>query len=97
MQESGRVGRTGRKKTFFIYLSAGVIPLIEIKLPGQLLLLTGAEMGRLLASNPEIWERALKRGKGAIRGRQATSRKPKAVAETENKVSDQVLERCLRD
>lgn len=71
--------------------------MIEIRLPGQLLLLTVAEVSKLLASSPEIWERALKRGKGAIRGRQVTSRKLKAVTETENKVSDQVLERCLRD
>lgn len=74
-----------------------MIPLIEIRLPGQLLLLTVAEIGKLLASSPEIWERALKRGKGAIRGRQATSRKPKAVTEAEDKLSGQVLERCIRD
>ncbi len=97
MQESGRVGRTGRKKTFFIYLSAGVIPLIEIKLPGQLLLLTVAEMGRLLASQPDIWERALRRGKGAIRGRQALARKPKPVVEAEDRLTAQVLDRCNRD
>jgi len=96
MQESGRVGRTGRKKTFYIYLSAGVIPLIEIKLPGQLLL-TVAEMGRLLASQPDIWERALRRGKGAIRGRQALARKPKPVVEAEDRLTAQVLDRCNRD
>lgn len=72
-------------------------PLIEIRLPGQLLLLTAAEVSRLLAARPDIWQIALKRGKGAIRGRQALARTPKRVSEAELELADQVLDRCFRD
>lgn len=54
--------------------------LIEVKLPGHVLFLTAEEFARLLAHDPELWELALKRGKGVLRWRQAQSRQSKAPA-----------------
>jgi hypothetical protein len=70
---------------------------IEIQLPGQLLLLTGAEILRLLSSEPEIWKTAIRRGKAAIRRRQALARVPKEVVEAEQQLLEEVLDRCSRD
>ncbi len=74
-----------------------VVLLIEIKLPGQLLLLTAAEMSKLLASRPDIWETALRRGKAMTRARQRNERKPKSVDVAEEKLTEEMLDRCLRD
>jgi len=48
--------------------------LIEIKLPRCLICLTEGEMLDLLKGKPEIWEMALRRGKGIQRQRQAKER-----------------------
>lgn len=70
--------------------------MIEIRLPGQLLLLTAAEISRLLAARPEIWEQVLRRGETCIRGRPAIKRTRKYVCEAESELTDKVLDRLAR-
>lgn len=48
--------------------------LIEIKLPKCTLFLTTGEIEYLLKLDPDIWARALKRGKGVLRAKQRESR-----------------------
>jgi hypothetical protein len=69
--------------------------MIEIRLPGQLLLLTAVEVSRLLAARPDIWQIALKRGKAMTRARQRLERTPKRIREAELEIADQVRRRCL--
>lgn len=51
--------------------------LIEVKLTRQTLLLTEKEIVSLLAINPELWEVALRRGKGILRVRANGNRQAK--------------------
>lgn len=48
--------------------------MIEIKLKRQTLMLTEKEIVSLLALNPELWESAIKRGKGVLRYRKDRDR-----------------------
>lgn len=48
--------------------------MIEVKLTRQTLLLTEKEIVSLLALNPELWEVAIKRGKGVLRYRKDRDR-----------------------
>ena len=48
--------------------------MIEVKLTRQTLLLTEKEIVSLLALNPELWETAIKRGKGVLRYRKDRDR-----------------------
>ena len=48
--------------------------LIEIKLPKCTLFLTTGEIEYLLKLDPDIWARALKRGKGILRVRKRAGR-----------------------
>ena len=57
--------------------------MIEIRLPRQTLFLTEKEMTSLLAKEPDLWKRALRRGKGILRRRQADSRRPRQLKEAE--------------
>ncbi len=50
--------------------------MIEIKLTRCLLVVTETELQRLLARDPELWQKAMHRGKGLLRARQAERRKP---------------------
>ncbi|MGI6035702.1 MAG: hypothetical protein ACOYCE_07875 [Limnochordia bacterium] len=67
--------------------------MIEIQLPGQLLILTAGELTSLLALEPELWQKALQRGKVTICRRQAFARMLKRIDETEERLGD-VLDRC---
>lgn len=71
--------------------------MIEIRLPGQLLMLTAAEVSRLFASSPDIWQIALKRGKAMARARQRLERTPKSIRESELEIGDKVMSRVARD
>ena len=68
--------------------------MLEIKLPGQLLLLTAGELTGLLAKDRELWERALRRGKGILRRRQADSRRPQHLKEAERQLAKEVVDVC---
>jgi len=54
--------------------------MIEIRLPGTIIFLQVDEVLRLLTREPELWERAIKRGKGILRNRQARVRQSKVPA-----------------
>jgi len=58
---------------------------IEIKLTKQRLFLTENELMSLLATEPKLWQEALKRGKGIQRYRQAEAREMKVTAGREIK------------
>jgi len=55
-----------------------MMPLIEVKLTRQTLLLTEKEIISLLALKPELWETAIRRGKGVLRARKNVNRQAKA-------------------
>ena len=68
--------------------------MIEIKLTDGLLLLTAAELGKLLAKRPDIWRTALGRGKAITRAYQRATRTPKPVRKAESEAVEQ-LKRLL--
>lgn len=49
--------------------------LIEIKLPKCTLFMSEAELISLLATNPELWKMAVKRGKAILRARRERRRR----------------------
>ena len=71
--------------------------MIEVQLPGQLLILTPGEVTSLLAMKPELWEKALKRGKHEKRRRQARDRAPKHIKAAEMRLAKLVADRCQRE
>jgi len=60
--------------------------MIEIRLPGCTIFLRTEEVLRLLTREPELWERALKRGKGILRNRQARTRQSKVPARCKDNI-----------
>ncbi|MGI6596811.1 MAG: hypothetical protein ACOX2T_03250 [bacterium] len=68
--------------------------MIEIRLPRQTLFLTEKEMTSLLAKEPDLWKRALRRGKGILRRRQADSRRPQHLKEAERQLAKEVVDVC---
>lgn len=53
--------------------------LVEIRLPKTTLFLTPAEINRLLAQNPALFQQAILRGKGILRARKAKQREKAGV------------------
>ena len=56
---------------------------IAIRAPGNLLLLTNAELVSLLSKDMAIWQKAIERGKHERRARTEQQRRPKELARKE--------------